>query len=229
MSRLVVTYKANINLRRRTASRGGESLANPLDGIVSRALDIKPAFRHFVTEGRKVVVGEIRGEYWQARSGPRRPWEKRKSFGSRVLPATVFGPGYAAAWEGGAGSIEEITDSSAAFGVSGAKFPWAQYHRGGLDAFKASDVKGKGILVSSLAQVRPWRRTKGTRWKSGPQQWAIWWKIFFEYGVRLTRKKLEQGIFIPFRPHATKNPELVTRLTTIVNAYVTGRKLPVYQ
>lgn len=227
--KLEVTYKPRINLRRRTGDRGPESLANPLDGMVSRGLDIKPAFRHFIGEGRKVVAGEIRGEYWLPRSGPKKPWKKRHGFGSRVLPASVFGADYIAAWEGGAGSIEVVADAAAAFGVSGARFPWASLHRGGTDAIRAGDVSGKGILVSSLAQVKPWKRTKGTRWKTGPQQWAIWWKIFFDFGIRLKRKTLEEGLFTPFRPHATKNPETVTRLTAIMSAYVTGRRMPVFQ
>ena len=198
-----------------------------IDRLNRRLLDMRPAMRPGAERWSDLVVEEIEGQFWRPPSGGRRAWAARKPFGSKRPAASPFGTDYIAAWRGGPGRVLRVARDRVDFGVAGSRFPWIGYQRGGFGSLRAGDVVGQGTRVSSARQRRTWKIAKGrTASSPAPQKWAIFWKLGLSFGVWLSARKLADGLFIPFRPHATINPEVKTSVTAIFAAHVAGRPLP---
>lgn len=178
-----------------------------LTGVFAALADLSPVFRETIAAWRALIAGELRGGYWLQPFGGKMPHAPRHAFGTQQPQPTLLGPAYAGAWSGGAGSITGIGARTAFFGVSGSRFPVSHLHRGGSGEISPGLVTGKGLLVSSAAQMRPWKETQGRRQWGHPQKWALWWAVAAMRGMRLTGATLTRGLFTPFRPHATVNPK----------------------
>lgn len=122
----------------------------------------------------------------------------------------LFGTAYQAAWLGGSGSITKIGETTAAFGISGARFPWAGIQRGSWFAIQPADI-GREIVIRSTTPRRPWKRVAGR--EHHPQKWALWWALGGKTGVFVSGETLAtRGLRVPVRPHAAPNPRIVRRI-----------------
>lgn len=107
------------------------------------------------------------------------PWERTKDFGTRKAPRkTMQATGdYRAAWLGGTGSVENISQNAIEIGVDRGDFPRVAIHQGSAPSVK----------------VFPKKRAKGGK------DWAMRFFLGLTYGVWLTKARLEKGLKIPRR------------------------------
>jgi hypothetical protein len=187
-----------------------DRLANPRP-----ALDASVKVMH----GR--VAEEFDGRVWFAPSGATVGWAPPVPFGRKTgqSPPLIGSGRYPAAWQGvGPGAITRVTADSATIGVSGSVFPFAGVIRGGTGANPST----------SPTFIRPKKLTAGKRRWTGPQRFAMWWALYFAYGVTLSEATMLQGVRVPGRPHATWHPELERRIVrTFRNYVVRGDATPV--
>lgn len=192
-----------------------------VDQVLGRIIDLRPALEVGVERWSRMVAEEINGRFWRPPSGPKRSWKDTHRFGNFTPATPTFGRKYLAAWRGGPGGFRQIRKTGATFGVSLREFPWAKYHRGGTGAIRAQDVAAGGY------RVKPKKLARGaTNATPSPQRWAMWWFLGINREIWLKKTTIDAGLFVPFRPHATANPEIRTIWAAIVSAYVTGRRLP---
>jgi hypothetical protein len=154
---------------------------------------------------RSLIAEEFRLEAWRPPSGPMRPWKRTRAFGAKPAPAKTLhgGGGLRRAYLGqGAGAIERQTADSITIGVAGSVFPYAVVHRG-----------GSGAVTAALS-----RRTTKIRVTERQRRYLL-----FAFGVPM---KVGSVIEIPPRPHATRSPELLTRMSAIFGAWAVGRPIP---
>lgn len=155
-------------------------------------------------EVRDAMRGSIReefaGAYWKSPSGARVPWKATQPFGSRPAGPTLGGTdgGLFRAWMGGPGGYERRTATAVTLGVSR---PNAAVHRGGTGT-----------------SVNPRRRTKVRAKAIGARGLpSMFWLLGLRFRVWIRPEKLlTQGVEIPARPHATRNPNLEERLADIL-------------
>ena len=140
---------------------------------------------------RRPIAEEFAGGFHYTRTGSRERWQPVPAFGTR--PATVpplGGPSgsLARAWAGGQGGYQKINPRSATIGVN---LPFAEVHRGGARGQKrVTRIRAKKIGAKGLP--------------------AMWWFLGMTFGVWLNPDKLlADGVAVPSRPHATKNPRTV--------------------
>lgn len=173
--------------------------ASSLIRIVDRVSRLP--MRDLVAAWRSVIADEFASQSWNSPSGGRRSWERTKVFGTRPAPTRTLDATGAlrAAWAGrGAGAIFRVSGDRAEFGVAGSVFPGASTLRGGAgDQISTAPIR---IVVTNA------RRSF----------------LRHRFGVYIKKKFTTHKP----RPHATVNPEVRTRLTTIVSAHIAGRQFP---
>jgi len=171
-----------------------------------------------VMHGR--VAEEFDGRVYFSPSGASIPWAAPVPFGRKTgqSPPLIGSGRYAAAWQGvGAGAITRVTTNSATIGVSGSVFPFAGVIRGGTGA---NPTTAPTIIL-------PKKRTAGRRNWKGPQRFAMWWALYFTYGVTLSETTMLVGLRVPGRPHAAWHPELQRQIiSTFRNWVVRGEASP---
>lgn len=159
--------------------------------------------RDLVAAWRSVIAEEFSSQSWNSPGGGRRSWARTQPFGNRPPPSRTLDSSGAlrAAWAGrGAGRIERISADRAEFGVAGSVFPGASTLRGGA----GDTVSTADILIPVTHRRRAFVRHK--------------FSVFLANRTTFTRHRP--------RPHATVNPEVRTRLTTIISAHIAGRPYP---
>lgn len=141
---------------------------------------------------------------WRPPSGAFRPWAATQD----GLQPLKGGGRLLAAWLGGPGGIERVSDTAAEFGVN---LPYAGVHR------------GEGQVTAATA-AEPFR------FKMTRKQIAFLAVRAKERGESFGRRDLtdpDRGfLIIPRRPHFTTSPELQTRITAIFSAHIGLRDVP---
>ena len=170
------------------------------DEIRGRMRDLRPANRRNALLYRQSMGQEFRQEsYFRARSGVLR-WRKTKPFGTRRPPANTLqrsGKLLAAVEGKGPGSLLRVGKRTFSVGVKGNVVPYAASLRGGT----GHDIDFRPRII------RPKKRVAGRR--SGPQQFAMWWALFYGYGVTLSMATLRRGLRLPVRPWGGVSRRLV--------------------
>lgn len=198
-------------------STAGFFLAD-LDEFVGRVVDLRPALRAGGELGRGLVVQEIKTRTWRPPTGPLRPWKPTHRFGTFVPAKPTFGQAYTNAWQGGPGGFMRVSQLSVSYGVDLTRFPWMVFHRPGTGPISDLSMTSKG------ARIRPIKIARGrTQADLEPEKWAQYWWLRFNLKVKLTAEKMREGLFLPFRPHATINPLLRTQWVALVSRQVIGR------
>lgn len=143
---------------------------------------------------RASVAREFSQVGWSAPQGGVQPWKETLPFGNRPKKVTLGGSSgsLAKAWAGGAGGFSFIEPGRAGIGVN---LPGAAMHRGG-----SGTEAGRKVTI-----IRPKKYGK-----NGVP--AMFWALGFKYGVWISPKRLERGLEVPSRPHATGNPALIQAL-----------------
>lgn len=145
-------------------------------------------------ELRASVKQEFRQHGWSRPSGGVDRWKEALPFGKKPEGEPLGGEGgfLARAWAGGQYGFAFVNRDRAGIGVV---HPAAPMHRGGRD----TDAGHRKTII------RP--RKYG---KNGVP--AMFWYLGLRYGAWISPRRLERGLEVPSRPHATTNPELVRRL-----------------
>lgn len=159
--------------------------------------------RDLVAAWRSVISEEFSTQSWNSPGGGRRTWARTQPFGTRPAPSRTLDATGAlrAAWAGrGAGRIESITADRAEFGVAGSVFPGAATLRGGA----GDSINTSPVLIPVTRRRRAFMR--------------------HTFGVFVAKSATSHTP----RPHATVNPEIRTRLTTIISAHIAGRPFPAH-
>lgn len=174
---------------------------NPLDLVIARATDLRPALRRWLGMRRELVRQEFEGSFWLSPGGGRVGWKSVGAFGTRPAPSSPLNRTGALlrALLGGSGGIESVEPLEAAFGVRGDAFPGATVHRGGSGEVTAA-------AASVPARIPVTRRMRG----------------FLAVAYRVYLRATTDTILIPRRPFATDSPEAATRRTAIFVSHVRG-------
>jgi len=178
---------------------------NPIEEMLSRIVDLRPAFQAWLDMRRELIKREFDRGLWLRPGGGEQFWEPTKAFGSRPAPARTMqrsGALLRALLGRHPGSIEVITENSAEFGVKGSAFPYATVHRGGAGKVGVAQARSPQTI-----QVTP--KMRGF--------------LAANFGVFL--RKSTRVIRIPRRPFATESPESRTRRAAIFSRYVRGLAL----
>lgn len=163
------------------------------------------AGRQVVAAIRSSVAKEFAGGYWLTPQGGKRQWKSVHPFGTRRVGDPLGGSSgsLARAWAGGAGGFSRSTARTAEVGV---RMAGAAVHRGG----------GGARVALRETHIRAKKIGKGGR----P---AMHWLLGMKYGVWMSPEKLRtQGVAVPSRPHATRNPDLNREIIRIVRERITG-------
>jgi len=198
-----------------------DALLRRVEPYLQRLANPRPPLEASVKVMRGRVAEEFDGRVYFSPSGGAVPWASRVPFGrkSGEGPPLISEKGsYAAAWQGvGPGAITRVTENSATIGISGSAFPYAGVIRGGTGA---DPTTGPTIIL-------PKKRTAGRRNWKGPQRFAMWWALYFTYGVTLSEATMLTGLRVPGRPHAAWHPELRRLVvSTFRNWVVRGEAAP---
>jgi len=153
---------------------------------------------------RASVAREFAQVGWSRPEGGVDRWKETLPFGNRPEKVPLGGSGgtLARAWAGGTGGFTYTEPTRAGIGVS---LPYAAMHRGG----RGTEAGGKVTII------RPKKYSKGGL----P---AMFWYLGLKFGAWISPKKLERGLEVPSRPHATTNPALVQALQERLRAALLG-------
>jgi phage gpG-like protein len=156
--------------------------------------------RRAVEVMRSSVASEFREHQWLTPDGGALRWKETLPFGDRPEKEPLGGPSgtLARAWAGGPSGFSTIDPQRAAIGIS---HPGAAMHRGG----SGTDARERVTIV----------RPRKTGAKGLP---SMFWYLGLTFGAWISPRRLERGLEIPSRPHATSNPKLEADLAAIVRS-----------
>lgn len=163
--------------------------------------------REAVLAMRESVRQEFSEHEWRTPDGGSLRWKETLPFGDKPEGEPLGGPSgwLARAWAGGPSGFTVQRPDRVAIGVS---HPAVAMHRGG----SGTEARERVTIV------RP--RKTGARGLP-----AMFWYLGMRFGAWISVRRLERGLEIPSRPHATSNPRLVEALEGVIRrALNVGRR-----
>lgn len=179
-----------------------EGTLSQLRDMRERARDLRPVTRQWVAMMQRSTDHEFRTTtHFHSRGGVR-PWKKWEPFGNVTPPKQTLnrsGKLRRAAAGHGPGAIQRYDRNTATVGISGRVVPQAAILRGGTGL----EVDATTKRIKPKRRIRGWKRFAGQ-----PQQWKMWWYLFFVKEVTLSAATMKRGLLFTPRPFMQAHPLL---------------------
>lgn len=206
-------------------------LRNKLGDLLKRVQDLSPAMQEAIDTINESVLEEFDGAFYRSPSGAKFAWKPHVPFGTAPRRRLLWNRGrLKAAMTGGSGSASKYTNRTFSYGVeAGRTFSTDQgsgrritlgeivsIHRGGL---------GPVPKVGQVTVVKAKQRVESADMlqDGSPRQFKMYWKLRRGYGVRLSYRKMTEGLRIPARGFAAASTPIKNKIAKDVKAYILSK------